>query len=104
VTTNRRIALGLLLGLAFGLIAAATVAGVPSAGVITLAPAVTAVGIPLGGLPILLGVDRIPDMVRTATQVTGHLAAATVLERTAGADIDRPAEMRLESPATVVSR
>ena len=40
-----------------------------------------ALGIPLGGLALLLGVDRIPDMVRTATQVTGHLAAAVVVER-----------------------
>ena len=63
---------------------AQTVAGVPSAGVVTLAPALTTMGIPLGGLPILLGVDRIPDMVRTATQVTGHLAAAAVVERFAG--------------------
>jgi Na+/H+-dicarboxylate symporter len=38
-------------------------------------------GIPVGGLAILLGVDRLPDMIRTATQVTGHLAAATVAER-----------------------
>lgn len=60
---------------------AQTVAGVPSAGVVTLAPALSSLGIPLGGLPLLLGVDRIPDMVRTATQVTGHLAAAIVVDR-----------------------
>jgi proton glutamate symport protein len=62
---------------------AQTVAGVPSAGVVTLAPALSAMGIPLGGLPILLGIDRVPDMVRTATQVTGHLAAAVVVDRIA---------------------
>lgn len=60
---------------------AQTVAGVPSAGVVTLAPALTTLGISVGGLPLLLGIDRIPDMVRTATQVTGHLAAAAVVER-----------------------
>jgi Na+/H+-dicarboxylate symporter len=60
---------------------AQTVAGVPSAGVVTLAPALTTMGIPVGGLPLLLGIDRLPDMVRTATQVTGHLAAAAVVER-----------------------
>jgi Na+/H+-dicarboxylate symporter len=63
---------------------AQTVAGVPSASVVTLAPALSTLGIPVGGLPMLLGVDRIPDMVRTATQVTGHLAAAIVVERFAG--------------------
>jgi Na+/H+-dicarboxylate symporter len=58
-----------------------TVASVPSAGVITLAPVIGSVGIPTSALAILLGVDRIPDMARTATQVTGHLAAAAVAER-----------------------
>ena len=38
-----------------------TVAPVPSSGVMTLAPALDAVGIPLSGLAILLGIDRIPD-------------------------------------------
>jgi DAACS family dicarboxylate/amino acid:cation (Na+ or H+) symporter len=61
-----------------------TVAGVPSAGIMTLAPALGSLGIPLTGLTLLFGVDRIPDMVRTATQVTGHLATAVVVERFAG--------------------
>lgn len=63
-----------------------TVAGVPSAGIMTLAPALSALGIPLAGLTLLFGIDRIPDMVRTATQVTGHLAAAVVVERYAGGE------------------
>ncbi len=58
-----------------------TVAGVPSAGVMVLAPVLVSLGIPVSGLAILLGVDRLPDMCRTATQVTGHLAAALVAER-----------------------
>lgn len=58
-----------------------TVAGVPSAGVVTLAPVLASLGIPLSSLGLLLGVDRIPDMARTATQVTGHLAAACVVDR-----------------------
>ena len=58
-----------------------TVASVPSASVITLAPVIGSVGVPTSALAILLGVDRIPDMARTATQVTGHLAAAAVAER-----------------------
>ncbi len=62
-----------------------TVAPVPSASVITLAPALAAVGVPLSGLALLLGVDRLPDMFRTATNVTGHLAAAVTVDRLAGA-------------------
>jgi Na+/H+-dicarboxylate symporter len=68
---------------------AQSVAGVPSAGVVALAPVLSSLGIPLDGLAILLGVDRIPDMARTATQVTGHLAAATVVERFAPVREDR---------------
>jgi Na+/H+-dicarboxylate symporter len=55
-----------------------TVTGVPSASVLTLAPALGHVGLPLDGMAVLLGVDRIPDMFRTATNVTGDLAASAV--------------------------
>jgi DAACS family dicarboxylate/amino acid:cation (Na+ or H+) symporter len=66
--------------------AAATVAPVPSASIMTLAPALDAVGVPLAGLGILLGVDRIPDMFRSAVNMTGHMAAAVVVEGVAGED------------------
>jgi Na+/H+-dicarboxylate symporter len=62
-----------------------TVAGVPSAGIVTLAPVLGSLGVPVSGLALLLGVDRIPDMARTATQVTGHLVTATVVDRFATA-------------------
>ncbi|HWP36481.1 MAG TPA: dicarboxylate/amino acid:cation symporter [Gemmatimonadales bacterium] len=58
-----------------------TVAAVPSAAVVTLAPALGHVGVPLDGMGVLLGVDRIPDMLRTAANVTGHMAIGTVAER-----------------------
>ena len=38
------------------------------------------IGVPLEGLGILLGVDRIPDMFRTATNVAGDMAAAALVE------------------------
>jgi Na+/H+-dicarboxylate symporter len=53
---------------------ALTVGSVPSAAVMTLPPALIAVGVPLDGLGILLGIDRIPDMFRTAVNVTGDMA------------------------------
>jgi proton glutamate symport protein len=59
--------------------ASLTVASVPSAGVISLFPAFQSTGLPLAGLSILLGLDRIPDMFRTMTNVTGHLASAVVV-------------------------
>jgi len=52
----------------------------------TLAPALDAVGAPLAGLGVLLGVDRIPDMFRTWVNVTGHIAGAAVTNGLAGED------------------
>lgn len=76
-----------------------TVAAVPSASLLTMAPALNQVGVPLDGLGVLFGVDRIPDMFRTATNVTGHLAAAVVMERVAGGgDGSAPGERRTTSP------
>lgn len=56
-----------------------TVAAVPSSSVISLAPAFAATGLPLAGLQLLLGLDRIPDMFRTTANVTGNLAATVAV-------------------------
>jgi Na+/H+-dicarboxylate symporter len=61
-----------------------TVAPVPSSGVMTLAPALDTVGIPLSGLSILLGVDRIPDMFRSTTNLLGQITTAVVVDAWAG--------------------
>ena len=58
-----------------------TVAPVPSSGVMTMAPALDAVGVPIGGLAILLGIDRIPDMMRSGVNLLGQISAATVIDR-----------------------
>jgi len=47
--------------------------------VISLVPALQSTGLPIAGLTILLGLDRISDMFRTMTNVTGHLASAVVV-------------------------
>jgi len=59
---------------------ALTVAPVPSASVVTLAPALDAVGVPMAGLAILFGVDRIPDMFRSAVNMTSHMVWAVVVQ------------------------
>ena len=70
-----------------------TVAGIPAGGVMSLAPALGGVGIPLDGLAVLLGVDRIPDMARTATNVVGVMAAGSVVDRSGGTqDTTAPTE------------
>ncbi len=73
---------------------ALTVAPVPSASVVTLAPALETVGVPMGGLAILFGVDRIPDMFRSAVNMTSHLVWAVVVEEvvTEGRDGEGPPE------------
>ena len=63
-----------------GFLVAMSVAPVPSASIVTLAPILEAAGVPLTGLGILLGIDRIPDMFRSATNITGHVACAVVVE------------------------
>jgi Na+/H+-dicarboxylate symporter len=61
-------------------LASLTVASVPSASIVSLVPAFTATGLPLTGLQLLLGFDRVPDMFRTMTNVFGTITAATVVD------------------------
>ena len=58
-----------------------TVPSIPGGSVLSLAPAMVTVGIPFDGMAVLLGVDRIPDAARTATNVTGTLATTVVVDR-----------------------
>lgn len=61
-----------------------SVTGVPSSSLVTLAPALNVLNVPVAGIGILWGVDRIPDMCRTATQVMGHLGASVIADRLMG--------------------
>lgn len=58
-----------------------SVPGIPAGSILIMAPVLAAAGIPVAGLGILIGVDTIPDMFRTATNVTGDMAVATVVAR-----------------------
>jgi proton glutamate symport protein len=58
-----------------------SVPGVPGGSILVMIPVLMAAGIPVEGIGILLGVDTIPDMFRTTTNVTGHLSAAVILAR-----------------------
>jgi Na+/H+-dicarboxylate symporter len=53
----------------------------PGVGIIILATILQGMGIPAAGVAILLGVDRILDMCRTAVNVTGDLTACVVMNR-----------------------
>jgi Na+/H+-dicarboxylate symporter len=54
--------------------------GIPGGSILIMAPVLLAVGLPVEGIGILLGVDTIPDMFRTTANVTGTMAAAVVLD------------------------
>ncbi len=54
-------------------------AGVPGSGMVTLAMVLTASGIPEVGLALILGMDRLLDMFRTAVNVTGDLAVTSAI-------------------------
>jgi Na+/H+-dicarboxylate symporter len=56
----------------------------PGVGIIILATVLAGVGIPPGGIALIIGVDRILDMSRTAINVTGDLTACTVMDRWVG--------------------
>ncbi|MCJ7626999.1 MAG: dicarboxylate/amino acid:cation symporter [Longimicrobiales bacterium] len=66
-------------------------AGVPGIGFITLAIVLQALGIPLEGLAMVLGVERILDMTRTVVNVTGDSAAAVWVAKTEG-ELNIPSE------------
>ena len=59
-------------------------AAVPSAGIIMLIIILESVGVPSGGIALILGVDRILDMCRTVTNVTGDATVASVVAATEG--------------------
>jgi proton glutamate symport protein len=58
-----------------------SIPGIPGGSIIAMVPVLTSVGLPIEGIGILLGVDTIPDMFRTTANVTGQLAAATIVSR-----------------------
>ena len=56
-------------------------AGVPGVGLIMLAMVFNQVGLPVEGIGLILGVDRILDMVRTAVNITGDAAVTCIVAR-----------------------
>lgn len=56
-------------------------AGVPGAGMIMLAMVLKQIGIPLEGVALILGVDRLLDMCRTTVNMIGNMAASVIIHR-----------------------
>lgn len=54
-------------------------AGVPGAGMIMLTMVLQSVGLPIGGIALVAGIDRILDMARTTVNVVGNCACSVVI-------------------------
>lgn len=59
-------------------------AGVPGVGIVLLATVLAQVGLPQEGIALILGVDRILDMARTAVNITGDAMVTTVVAKSEG--------------------
>lgn len=59
----------------------------PGVGIVILATIVQGIGVPAEGIALILGVDRLLDMTRTAVNVSGDLTACVVMDRWIGGDL-----------------
>lgn len=57
-------------------------AAVPGVGLITLAMVLEQAGLPVEGIALIIGVDRLLDMVRTAVNVTGDATVSVIIGKT----------------------
>jgi DAACS family dicarboxylate/amino acid:cation (Na+ or H+) symporter len=55
--------------------------GIPSGGLIILAPVFVSIGLPVEGIGILIALDVFPDAARSMLNVTADITVATVLTR-----------------------
>jgi len=70
---------GYLMVILTATLASVGTAGVPGVGLITLAMVLQQVGLPVEGIALILGVDRLLDMMRTAVNVAGDSMVTTVI-------------------------
>ncbi len=54
-------------------------AGVPGVGLITLTMVFNSIGLPVEGIALIMGIDRILDMTRTAVNITGDAVCTTIV-------------------------
>ncbi|MDQ6997230.1 MAG: dicarboxylate/amino acid:cation symporter [Mariprofundus sp.] len=72
---------GYLTVIAMSVLASIGTAGVPGVGLIMLAMVFNQVGLPVEGIALIIGVDRLLDMVRTSVNVTGDAVVTTIIAR-----------------------
>jgi len=72
---------GYLMVIVTATLASIGTAGVPGVGLITLAMVLKQVGLPVEGIGLIIGVDRLLDMVRTAVNVTGDAVVTCIVAK-----------------------
>jgi len=70
---------GYLTVIGMSVLASIGTAGVPGVGLIMLAMVFAQVGLPIEGIALIMGVDRLLDMIRTAVNVTGDAVITTIV-------------------------
>ena len=75
---------GYLMVILTATLASVGTAGVPGVGLVMLAMVFNQVGLPLEAIGVILGVDRLLDMVRTAVNVTGDAVVSTIVAKSEG--------------------
>lgn len=70
---------GYLTVIATATLASIGTAGIPSVGLITLSMVFESVGLPIEAIALIMGIDRILDMIRTAVNVTGDAVCTTIV-------------------------
>ena len=74
-------AAGYLTVILMSVLASIGTAGVPGVGLIMLSMVFTQVGLPVEGIGLILGVDRLLDMIRTAVNVSGDAAVSVIVAK-----------------------
>ena len=75
---------GYLTVIGMAVLASIGTAGVPGVGLIMLAMVFNQVGLPVEGIALIMGVDRLLDMMRTAVNITGDAAITTIVAKSEG--------------------
>lgn len=70
---------GYLTVIATATLASIGTAGIPSVGLVTLSMVFSAVGLPVEAIALIMGIDRILDMLRTAVNITGDAVCTTIV-------------------------
>lgn len=74
----------------------------PGVGIVILAMVLDSVGIPAAGIALIMGVDRILDMCRTAINVSGDLVTAKLMDQWVGSNLSHHAERLKEQQQEIV--